>query len=40
MSENNENLEFKIHEVVRRIVELREVMNLSEEALAKKITHF
>ena len=37
MSENNENLEFKIHEVVRRIVELREVMNLSEEALAKKI---
>ena len=37
MSENNQNLEFKIHEVARRIVDLREAMNLSQEELAKKI---
>ena len=37
MSENNQNLEFKIHEVARRIVDLREAMNLSQQELAKKI---
>ena len=37
MSENNQNLEFKIHEVARRIVDLREAMNLSQHELAKKI---
>ena len=34
MSENNQNLEFKIHEVARRIVDLREAMNLSQHELA------